>query len=98
MTEWYDFNNIMHFDTYYFPFLQESLQALLPLYDSGSGSFYDMRHYSLPGTAPNLARWDYHTTHINQLLLLNTIEPTTIFSKTAERWIGYMKGHRAKHN
>ncbi|CAD5115988.1 DgyrCDS4924 [Dimorphilus gyrociliatus] len=76
----------------------ESLQTLLPLYDSGSGSFYDLRHYSLPGTAPNLARWDYHTTHINQLLLLNTIEQSSIFTKTAARWVGYMKGHRAKHN
>ena len=74
-----------------------SLKALLPLFDTGSGSIYDLRHYSL-GSAPNLARWDYHATHINQLLLLATIESDDIYSTTALRWIGYMKGKRAAHN
>ncbi|XP_074655542.1 D-glucuronyl C5-epimerase B-like isoform X2 [Tubulanus polymorphus] len=75
----------------------DSLRTLLPLFDTGSGSTYDLRHYTL-GIAPNIARWDYHTTHINQLLLLATVEKNTIFSKTAERWITYMKGYRAPHN
>ena len=74
-----------------------SLIKMLPLYDTGSGSIYDLRHFTL-GTAPNLARWDYHATHINQLLLLSTIEPDAIFSETAKRWIGYMNGQRAPHN
>ncbi len=47
----------------------ESLKAMLPLFDTGSGTVYDLRHFTL-GVAPNLARWDYHTTHINQLQLL----------------------------
>ena len=75
----------------------ESLRSLLPLFDTGSGSIYDLRHYTL-GVAPNLARWDYHTTHINQLLLLSTIEDDPIYETTAKRWISYMKGHRAPHN
>ena len=75
----------------------ESLQALLPLFDTGSGSIYDLRHVTL-GVAPNLARWDYHATHINQLLLLSTIEDDPVFETTAKRWIGYMKGKRAPHN
>ncbi len=75
----------------------DSLKKLLPLFDTGSGSIYDLRHYTL-GVAPNLARWDYHTTHIQQLLLLSTIEDDPIFDTTAKRWIGYMKGHRAPHN
>lgn len=75
----------------------QSLEAALPLFDSGSGSFYDLRHLSL-GIAPNLARWDYHSTHINQLLHLYTIVRGDIIQTTAERWIGYMKGHRASHN
>jgi len=78
----------------------ESLKQLLPLFDTGSGTMYDLRHFAL-GSAPNLARWDYHTTHINQLLLLATIEEDpndTLFQDTAQRWIGYMKGQRAPHN
>ncbi|XP_022251694.1 D-glucuronyl C5-epimerase-like isoform X2 [Limulus polyphemus] len=74
-----------------------SLKKLLPLFDTGSGSLYDLRHYSL-GVAPNLARWDYHTTHINQLLLLSTFESDPILKSVADRWIGYMKGKRAAHN
>ena len=74
-----------------------SLKALLPLFDTGAGSIYDLRHFTL-GVAPNLARWDYHTTHINQLLLLATVEEDPIFDQTAQRWTGYMKGKRSPHN
>ena len=78
-----------------------SLVTLLPLFDTGSGSTYDLRHVGLH-SAPNLARWDYHATHINQLLLLATIvdDPVAkrLFQETAERWIGYTKGRRASHN
>ncbi|KAG5330070.1 GLCE epimerase, partial [Acromyrmex heyeri] len=74
-----------------------SLKNMLTLYDTGSGTTYDLRHFTLK-TAPNLARWDYHSTHINQLLLLNTIDNDPIFITTAERWIGYMNGKRAAHN
>lgn len=74
-----------------------SLEAILPMYDSGSGSFYDLRHLKLD-IAPNVARWDYHSTHINQLLYLYTIVRKDIFQTTANRWIRYMKGYRAPHN
>lgn len=75
-----------------------SLKKLLPLFDTGSGSVYDLRHLTLGGIAPNIARWDYHSTHINQLLLLATIDPEPIFNTVAQRWIGYMQGKRAAHN
>ncbi|CAH2274534.1 D-glucuronyl C5-epimerase [Pelobates cultripes] len=75
----------------------ESLRAMLPLYDTGSGSIYDLRHFML-GTAPNLARWDYHTTHINQLQLLASVDGSPIFKDFARRWKTYLKGGRAKHN
>lgn len=75
----------------------QSLEALLPLFDSGSGSFYDLRHLSM-NIAPNLARWDYHSTHVNQLLYLNTIVHNDVFKTTADRWAAYMRGHRAEHN
>lgn len=81
-------------------FFQEgmiSLKNMLLLFDTGSGTSYDLRHLSL-GVAPNLARWDYHATHVNQLLLLATIDSDPLISRTAERWKGYMFGKRAKHN
>ncbi|EDV38131.1 uncharacterized protein Dana_GF13803 [Drosophila ananassae] len=74
-----------------------SLKKMLLLYDTGSGTSYDLRHLSL-GVAPNLARWDYHATHVNQLLLLATIDSDPLIAQTAERWKGYMFGRRAKHN
>lgn len=75
----------------------KSLKALLPMFDTGSGSVYDLRHVTL-GKAPNLARWDYHATHISQLQLIASIDPDPLFQRTVDRWIGYIKGKRAKHN
>ncbi|NXB70360.1 GLCE epimerase, partial [Donacobius atricapilla] len=74
-----------------------SLKAMLPLYDTGSGSVYDLRHFML-GTAPNLARWDYHTTHINQLQLLASVDDAPLFRDFVKRWKSYLRGGRAKHN
>ncbi|NWZ43272.1 GLCE epimerase, partial [Brachypodius atriceps] len=74
-----------------------SLKAMLPLFDTGSGSVYDLRHFML-GTAPNLARWDYHTTHINQLQLLASVDDAPIFRDFVKRWKSYLRGGRAKHN
>ncbi|XP_054738605.1 D-glucuronyl C5-epimerase B [Anastrepha obliqua] len=74
-----------------------SLKKMLLLYDTGSGTSYDLRHLSL-GSAPNLARDDYHATHVSQLLLLSTIDSDPLLMETAERWKGYMFGKRAKHN
>jgi heparosan-N-sulfate-glucuronate 5-epimerase len=70
--------------------------------------YYQCLHHPLlivqftTGIAPNLARWDYHSTHVNQLLLMATIVKDEMKRKflmdTAERWISYMKGKRAPHN
>ena len=76
----------------------ESLAAMLPLYDSGHATFYDLRHFTMK-TAPMVARWDYHATHINQLLHLHTIASNyTIFKETVKRWRGYMVNIRSSHN
>ena len=75
----------------------ESLNHLISLYDTGSGTLYDLRHFSLK-TEPKIARWDYHTTHINQLLYLNTLLKDQYLSTVSKRWIGYLKGKRAAHN
>ncbi|XP_022090323.1 D-glucuronyl C5-epimerase-like [Acanthaster planci] len=75
----------------------QSLRKFLLLYDGGTGTIYDLRHVTL-GRAPNLARWDYHATHIAQLQLLTSIDPDPVFKTTLDRWLGYTKGIRAKHN
>jgi len=75
----------------------ESLKALLPFYESGHGTFYDLRHYTMK-TAPKRARWDYHATHVNQLLTLLTIDSDRQLRITAERWRGYMVGKKTPHN
>ena len=75
-----------------------SLKAMLPLYDSGSGTFYDLRHVTMH-IAPNLARWDYHTLHVSLLYFLASIDDSDpLLKTTAVRWEGYTKGKRAKHN
>lgn len=74
-----------------------SLKQLLLIYDTGSGSFYDLRHISL-GIAPKIARCDYHATHVNQLLLLASLEKDPVLLNTAQRWLGYLQGKRATHN
>lgn len=74
-----------------------SLKNMLPLYDAGFTTIYDLRHYQLK-TQPNLARWDYHATHISQLALLATIDDDPIFQEFHDYWKGYTKGKRAKHN
>ena len=61
-------------------FLQglNSLNIMLPLYDMASGSVYDLRHVTMSGIEPKVARWDYHSVHINLLYLLSTIDISEI--------------------
>ncbi len=77
-----------------------SLRKLLPLYDTGSGSVYDLRHFTMPGSPPKTARWDYHSTHVNLLYVLSTLDDAgdDLLLKVADRWRGYMVGQRAEHN
>lgn len=75
----------------------KSLKAMLLMYDSGFGTFYDLRHVSV-GIAPNRARWDYHTTHISQMLQLAKMDGDELFTNTAKRWTDYMNGKRSPHN
>ncbi|KAK0415724.1 hypothetical protein QR680_012086 [Steinernema hermaphroditum] len=74
-----------------------SLKTFLPLYDTGSGSLYDLRHLGI-GSAPNLARWDYHAVHIYLLKWLYHIDGDEKLNAVADRWVNYAKGKKAKHN
>ena len=76
-----------------------SLKALLPLYDNGKGSTYDLQHVIMQVRGPNRARWDYHTVHIQQLNLFKSVFPEEpIFASFADRWLGYMSGLYSSHN
>jgi heparosan-N-sulfate-glucuronate 5-epimerase len=80
-----------------------SLKILLPLFDTGQRSLYDLRHIQLNGIIkPNIARWDYHYLHIqllNWLCLINIDDEKNIFLKEmSERWLNYAYGLAIKHN
>ena len=75
-----------------------TLIAILPLYDNGFGTFYDLRHIAMPGVEPNRARWDYHAVHLGQLQLLKRITHSSEIGKILERWTRYVDGIPAKHN
>lgn len=75
-----------------------TLKTLLPFYDTGARSLYDLRHFTLQNQPPNLSRWDYHSVHINLLSHMNTILNDPNIDDCVQRWIGYMKGKRAAHN
>lgn len=75
----------------------KSLKTMIGFFDSGAGTFYDLRHITA-GLEPNRARWDYHTTHINQLLQLMIIDDDEIFKTFCQRWLGYLKGKKSQHN
>jgi len=73
----------------------DSLRQLLPLYDTGTGSLYDLRHVTLLDggrQAPHRARSDYHVTHVIQLLALATINSDDVIASTAARWLAYLEG------
>ncbi|RUS71622.1 hypothetical protein EGW08_020614 [Elysia chlorotica] len=74
-----------------------SLKAMLMMYDSGVGTLYDLRHVVI-GIEPNRARWDYHTTHIELLMQLATIDGDPLFKNTHKRWQRYLVGNWARHN
>lgn len=68
----------------------ESLEAFLPLHDTGSWSIYGMRTGGRPwGTV--LADLNYHCYHIKLLTGLEQRHPGRGFGPVAERWRGYVE-------
>ncbi|MDL4839761.1 D-glucuronyl C5-epimerase family protein [Aquibacillus rhizosphaerae] len=69
-----------------------SLKRMLPLYDLGNRTAYDLTHYTTGAGQPNVAKWGYHITHIHLLEALNSIEKDDKMNETIIRWKKYLKG------
>ena len=69
-----------------------TLKRMLPLYDLGNRTAYDLTHYTTDGGFPNVAKWGYHITHIHLLAAINSIEKDPKFTETLARWKGYLEG------
>lgn len=87
----------LHLTSELFDVGMTSLKNMLPLYDAGSRTIYDLRHLALK-VQPNIARWDYHTTHMTQIAALATIDDDPIFMRFFNYWKDYMHGKHARHN
>uniref|UniRef100_A0A0B7AXT2 heparosan-N-sulfate-glucuronate 5-epimerase n=1 Tax=Arion vulgaris TaxID=1028688 RepID=A0A0B7AXT2_9EUPU len=74
-----------------------SLKQMIGMYDSGTGTLYDLRHV-INHEQPNRARWDYHTTHIALIEEIALIDGDQLFYQTAKRWRDYFYGKRSRHN
>ena len=75
-----------------------TLRVMLPLYDLGDRSAYDLSHYSC-GAFPNVARWGYHDTHLNLLMAVYSITNDEFYKVFYDRWLAYaVDGYRCRHN
>jgi hypothetical protein len=69
-----------------------TLEAILPLYDLGHGTSYDLTHLTARLEGPNQARNSYHRLHIQLLSTLDVIVKGR-FSRIANRWDNYLRGN-----
>lgn len=69
-----------------------TLKRMLPLYDLGHRTAYDLTHYTTDGGYPNVATWGYHIGHIHLLAAINSIEKDLKMNEALQRWKGYLKG------
>ncbi|UJL46869.1 D-glucuronyl C5-epimerase family protein [Virgibacillus sp. NKC19-16] len=69
-----------------------TLKRMLPLYDLGNRTAYDLTHYTTDGGYPNVANWKYHIGHIHLLDALSSIEKDPKMKESLLRWQGYLKG------
>jgi len=75
----------------------DSLERLLPMYDLGDGSSYDLTHITSRVEGPNKARHSYHRLHIQLLSTLSEIENGR-FSRVVSRWDAYLRGNKLNTN
>jgi heparosan-N-sulfate-glucuronate 5-epimerase len=68
-----------------------TVEALLPRYDTGWWSLYDLYHFEVP-TPRNLCTAHYHDIHIKQLTVMHAITGREPLRAVAERWAAYEEG------
>ena len=68
-----------------------TVEALLPLYDTGWWSLYDLYHLEV-ATPRNPCTAHYHDIHINQLRIMHAITGRAAFDAYARRWAAYQDG------
>lgn len=75
----------------------QTLGILLPLYDLGSGSAYDLTHYTTGVEGPNKARPAYHRLHVAQLSTLSSTGHGKL-TRIVNRWHQYLMGNQLQTN
>jgi heparosan-N-sulfate-glucuronate 5-epimerase len=72
-----------------------TVEALLPRYDTGWWSLYDLYHLEV-ATPRNPCTAHYHDIHIKQLRVMHAITGRDAFDAFARRWAGYQEGVRGR--
>jgi len=67
----------------------EQTEKILPLYDLGNTTSFDLRHLFHP-IGPKTSTPQYHSTHVMQLKWLEHKLDSDIVSETAKRWESYL--------
>jgi hypothetical protein len=68
-----------------------TLEALLPHYDAGWWSLYDLYHLEV-ATLRNPCTAHYHDMHVKQLAVMHAITGRAPFDAFARRWAAYQDG------
>jgi heparosan-N-sulfate-glucuronate 5-epimerase len=72
-----------------------TVEALLPRYDTGWWSLYDLYHLEA-ATPRNPCTAHYHDIHIKQLRVMHAISGRAVFDAFARRWATYQDGPRGR--
>ena len=72
-----------------------TIEAFLPLYDTGWWSLYDLYHLEATGP-PNPCTAHYHDIHVKQLTVMHAITGRAAFHAFAGRWAAYQEGPRGR--
>jgi len=82
---------------YYWEQGLRSLRKILPLYDIGGISSYDLGHYTFGKEKPHAAA-RYHKVHIILLRTLVAITGDEVFEEIGRRWTEYVEQNHNQHS
>jgi hypothetical protein len=72
-----------------------TVEVLLPRYDTGWWSLYDLYHLEV-GAPRNPCTAHYHDIHVKQLQVMHAITGREVFGAFARRWAAYQEGARGR--